>query len=467
MASSGTGFQPGGFTALSNFNFISEADIVAKSYEENLVPIYGNQNITTLIENMGNRKEVGNLTHSHWEEVKIMPKVTVTTAGASAGAQATFTITATSPAQILTLSQNSPYVATSPATYKAGLTVKVGDHLILKAGSGPINAATNIQVRIDSVNKTAATFTARPLYLANAIPAMASATELFIAGNSYGEGSDMPEPYAVLPEERFYNLQICKHKYSCTGTEANIITYIGNTSYKIKGEIDGAKVFANKVELTLLTGQLYDNFDITDAEEPISLTKGLFPQIIEDGGYVQGYSTLTHYGIDDYEDLCLNLDKALAPKDHMQQCGLPLSLDIDRSMADFYKNGANVYDSFGGASAQAASLNYDAIQRGNYKFMKSQYTPFTDTQMFGADGYSYPSEGFTIPMKGGNDKKTGEYVNAMSVMYLKDRYQTITPFNGLTQGDNGTDKMEVRYQAHRGLETYGIKNYVYIKKQDV
>lgn len=459
------GFQPGGFTTISNRNFLSSADIIAKSYLKDQVPIYGSQLMTMLIEQMGNRREVGDIRTSHWEDVKIMPKITVTSAGAGAGLQATYTLTTTSPAQILSLTQASPYVATSPTGYVAGLPVKVGDHIILKAGSGAVNAATNIQVRVDSVNKNAATFTATPLFVANSTPAMASATEVFIAGNSYGEGSDMPAPYSVLPTEKFFNLQIFKHKYAYTGTEASLVTYIGDTFYTLKGEQEGAKVYSNKIELGLMTGQVYDNVAITDGEQPISMTKGLLPSIIEDGGYVQGYSTLTGFGMDEYEDLLINLDREVAPKKNMHECGLRLSLDIDRSMADFYKNGAIEYAAFGNAASQAASLNYDQLVRGNYTFMKKTYQPFNDTQTFGADGFSFPYEGFTVPMSGGNDAKTGDYVPSLGILYTKDRYNEVVPFDGLRQGDNGTDGFETRYQGHRGLETFGIKNFSYQKRQ--
>ena len=54
-------FQPGSFSAQQNYNFVSAADIVAKSYLPNQVPIYGSQLMTTLTENMGGMREVQNI----------------------------------------------------------------------------------------------------------------------------------------------------------------------------------------------------------------------------------------------------------------------------------------------------------------------------------------------------------------------------------------------------------------------
>lgn len=455
-------FQPGSFSAQQNYNFVSAADIVAKSYLPNQVPIYGDQLMMTLTENMGGMREVQNIITSHWEDVKIMPSITVTNSAGAAGGTVTCTLVTTSPnAQIFSETQHDPYVAL--AAFNAGLPVKEGDHIIFKASSNPVNASTNIQGRVMSVNKSAATFTVAPLKVADSIPAN-TAAQVFIAGNSYGEGTAQPDSFTVLPEEKFFNLQIFKHNFECTGTESEVKTYFG-TSYRIRGEEDAYKVFLNKVELGLITGEEYDNPAISSQQNPISMTKGVIPSILEDGGYVQGYSTVTGYGINEFEALAENFDKETfaATTKYQMEAGINLSFAIDRSMADFYQNGANIYDNFGGAAAQAAALNYNKIVRGNYTFMKRTYNPFNNSQMFGTTGYSYNQESMVLPMEGGNDSKTGAYIPAMSILYLKNRGKEVSAYDGFKQSNDGQDIFQVRYRAHRGIEMFGLNRYAYIQ----
>jgi hypothetical protein len=136
-------------------------------------------------------------------------------------------------------------------------------------------------------------------------------------------------------------------------------------------------------------------------------------------------------------------------------------------MADLFKNGAQVFAAFGNAKDQAAHLNYNQISRGNYQFYKKTYNPFNNSQNFGANGFNFVNEFMIIPMKGGYaagdsmDVKRGDYVPAMSMLYLKDRETSITQFDGLRQGQDGQDIFEVRYQAHRGAEFFGLNRFAY------
>ena len=83
--------------------------------------------------------------------------------------------------------------------------------------------------------------------------------------------------------------------------------------------------------------------------------------------------------------------------------------------------------------------------------------------MFGATGYSYNQESMVLPMEGGNDSKTGAYIPAMSILYLKNRGREVTAYDGFKQSNDGQDIFQVRYRAHRGIEMFGLNRYAYIQ----
>jgi hypothetical protein len=466
--------QYGSQSSQLNYNFLSAADLVAKSVGPNQIPIYGSQLMVMLSETMGGKREVENIKTSHFEDVKIMPLINVTNGGAgAAGATVPCTLNTTSPNnQLLNLSQSSPYVAGTPNPYAAGSPVKNGDKILIPPTVGPHNPSTYIYAIVTNVvntSTTATTFNATPLSSADSIPALTT-VDVMIADNAYGEGSNQPTSFSQVPTEKFFNLQIFKHTYRFTGTAKSLRTWLKDIPfYTIRGEEDQYKVFLNKLEMGCIIGMDYDNPLVqSNAQTPISMTKGLIPSIIQDGGYVQGYSVINGYGINEYEELVLTLDKETmsGQKDYMQELGLSLSLGVDRSMLDTYKNGAIQYNAFGGAAVQAATLNYDQIGRGNYNFYKKTYDPFNNSQNFGATGFNFVNEGMVIPMKGGNDAKNkGEYIPAMATLYLKDREREVTEFNGFKQDGSGGDFFEVRYLGHRGMEFYGLNRFAYIQEQ--
>jgi hypothetical protein len=469
-------FQPGSYSFNSGQaqtrNFLSAVDLIKKSVDAGEAPIYGNQQLFLLSESIGGKKEVTNNVHNWFESVKIMPLIKCTVTGsAGAGLVATFNVTTTTPNnQLLNLSQSTPYPAGATNPFNVGAPIKVGDIITVPPATG-LGVPTNvIKARVASVtpsSTTALAFTALPLDITESIPTLASATDIMIGGNAFGEGTAQPVSSTTLPDQKTAYLQIMKHTYSTTGTAASVRTWLDDVPfYTVKGEQDAAIVFMNKIELGFLDGQTFDNTAIQSAPAtPIAMAKGLINSTIEDGGYNQSYTALNGYGIPEIKELTFNLDKETmgSHKEYMFEAGIDLSFTIDDSLAEFYKNGAITYGSFGKGEAAAATLNYNQIIRGNYSYYKKTYDAFNNSQLFGSPNFAYNQCAMVIPMKGGADAKTGENIPAINTLYLKDREYNVTDFDGFKDSSTGEDKYEVRYLTERGWQFYGLNRYAFVE----
>lgn len=459
-------YNPGAFSIQPlGRNFVSTYDMVKRQVTPFIVKRFGSQRLTDLITLKGDAVETGNILYEHYEEDRIMPKIKATTAGAGAGALATFTLAATTPAQIFALSQFNPYIATSPATYNAGVPVRPNDTIIIPAQSGANTAATLTEYHVVAVNTTAGTFTAYPVDGTVVTPAIGTAIEMIIAGNAFGEGSNKSVSLKAGYLHYENNTQIFKDRIQVTGTVRESANLYGGIDFTIDGEAEAYTRFANTKELALLIGEKITNTTLATAYQttPIKKTKGLINEIL-DNGYIQGYSTLTGFGVAEFNNLVTNLDLLKGSMENYMYVGLALNLNMDSQLRDLFKNGAISYGSFAGDKSKAVSLDFDSLTTGNYTFHKRAMPVFTDLQTLGAVGFNFPNEGLVIPGDAVNDPMSGEKISSLRRRYLKNREMVVEPVNNRTNGD-GTDTFEVNYLCEEGLEVMGAGRFAYIVTQ--
>lgn len=467
-------YTPGahGFGTPLDYSFVSTFDIHKPEHNPELVMKFGKEQLTTLLELVGNYKEVEALEYNHWENQRLMPKISATTAGAGAGAQATFTVAA---AGINTVTLNpSPYDTSTTVTQK-GLPVRANDIILIKPSSGTVSASTYIRAFVDSVNTTAGTFLATPLDSSDSIPAIASASEIIITGNAHGEGSGRPTSLKSQVVKKTNNLQTIKETYDITGYEQNVKTWVRfegkngkiQERYALKGETDTYYRFKNYIELTMLIQEKLNNTTIANSQAtngtPIMMTEGLIPFILS-GGTVQNYSSVTGYTLADAQTLVKNLDTQKGSMNNLLLAGINLSLQLDDALADRVKEGAITYGNFTFNEENKVNMEFTKFRIGEYIFNKKTYRVFNDLQTFGASGYGFPNEGMIIPMDEQVDAKTRERIPSLSVRYLKDREMSVIPVDLRRVGDTGQDKIEVRYDTTRGFQGFAANRFAYIKR---
>lgn len=472
-------FTPGAYGVKADYNYVSTYDLHKPEFAPELVERYGSQYLTELLGMYGRKIPVSSLEYNHFEEDRIMPKVSATSAGAGAGAQATFTLATTSPVQNVSIPQASPYAGSTLTNQ--GVPVRLNDTILIRPSSGTTSASTYIRAFVDGVNASAGTFTATPLDSGASIPAIGSAQEIFIYGNMFGEGSGQPLSRQSRVIKYTNNLQIIKENYDISNTEKNVVTWIPFTDAKsgrkgylwtLKGEGDTYKRFLNYREMSCLNNTKLNNVAISNAQAsagtPIKATNGLIPEILA-GGQVINYSSITSWTINDGLTMVKALDKDKGAKENLFLAGINLSLDVDTEMRNTFQNGGVVFGFFGdGGKEQAVNMQFDSFQLGNYTFHKKTYDPFNDAQTWGAVGYTYANEAMIIPTDKRMDYQSKEMADSIRVRHLvapdgSDNREIKHVSVDMFQID-GSDRFECRYVSEIGFEIFASNRFGYFKQ---
>lgn len=471
-------FVPGAFGVRTDYNFVSTMSGLHKpDIDSQLTNRYGTQLLTEFYEFFGKSVGTSALEYIHYEEDRIYPKFMATSPGGAAGAGVTLTLSGSSD----TIPQNaSPYVGT-PINVTA-IPVRIGDIIGINAASGTPTSASVVQCQVYSINAGAGTIVVYPTVSGTSVPVISGASEVIILTSASGEGSDQPAPLASTVSKYTNNLMIIRDTFEITGTEADLVTWLkfedpktgeAKFGYEIKGEADTYKRFQIRKENALLTGRKLSNVTLADlqatAGTPTTITEGLFTGIESRGNNVS-YSGLSSLDLSFFEGIIKTAQTQVAAKVNMLPCGINLALQLDDVLANRFVNGGVTYGAFNMNQDLAVNMQFKSFQMGSYTFHKKTIESFSDLQTFGAAGFGYADEGMIIPMDNVIEAKTKATVPAMRTRYLvapdgsNSRMDKTTVWNGFTQGDNGTDKTQVRYLAHIGLETFALNRFFKITK---
>lgn len=468
-------FEAGGFGTQADYGFVSAMDLHKPQFDNELGKRYGNQYLSEFLMNINYAKPVEGYEYFHFEEGRIYPKLNATTAGAGApGASATFTLAANAK-DSYSLGQ-SPFVGTVD---KDIIVARVGDIISIKPASGMVNSSSMILARVQTVDKSTGEFTAIPLETGIQIPAIASATEIAIVGNAFGEGDVQPESRASNVSKYSNNVQFFKETFELPGTAKGLQTwveFVGADGKKgryfvLKGEEEAYVRFLNTRELSLLTSKKTTNATLANAQAtagvPTMTTEGLIPFIQSQGNNL-GYSALTGFSKADMDEIVVTLDSQKGAKENLFMCGIQLSLAIDEVLADSRQNGAVTFGAYSFGTDASINYQFDSYKIGNYIFKKKTMDSFNDLQSLGAQGYGYPFEGMIIPMDAKMDSKSGEKMSSLRVRYLVDnngaRLNKRAYVEGFSQFENGKDVVSMRYSDAIGFQGIGGNRFFYIER---
>lgn len=466
-------FEPGSLGTNVNTSFVATWQAVKPDKYPELIQGYGRQ-LLDLFDIFDLKTPTTSQRYSHFEEDRIYPKVSVTTAGAGAGVTATFTVASNS--QMAYTYNNQPYDTSVSSSFTA-MPVRVGDILQIKPSSGTVSAGSYIDVYVLSVNTGAGTFTAQPTDSTLSVPAIAAAQEIILIGTGFGEGSDSPAGRANRSTEYFNNTQIFKWTKTYTGTslcEKKWYTdpRTGSSYYTIKGEDAQWVNFRNSVSLGLLLGKNLSNTSLSTtlaaANTPIATTQGVIPTIL-DRGNTFNYSSITGLTLSDMEQITLTLDKQKGSLENIMYNGLNLDMQLDRELGDRFKNGGISYGMFKLSEDKKVSLRFKTFQIGNRTYHKQVLDTLNDEQTLGADGFGYPHESMILPMESTIDPSNGTKVAPIRkrVLYkggTESQEYFTSHWDGRNQGDSGTDREEIRYGSYCGVEMFAVNRCYYIKR---
>lgn len=487
-------FTPGSYGVRTQWNYVSTLGVISgiansvhkPEIGEMLVKRYGSQLITGLLDMAGAKAPVSSLQYAHYEEDRIMPKVKATTAGAGAGVTASFTIDSTSD---LTYAQNAPYSGTGTGSSTGAIPVRLNDLILIKPGAGTVSASTYIRAIVTAVTPSAtpgaSTFSAAPLDSNDSIPAIASAEEIIIYGNAFGEGSESPVGRSSDVLSYYNNLQIMRESFKITGSEKDAVLWFkvkdASTGkegwvWSLKGESDCYVRALNYREANMIISEKITNWNNAQfaalgygatPNQPIKTTEGMIPSILG-GGSITNYSGVTGWTLADGEAWVIEADKQKAAKENFVWAGINLSLAIDKELRNNFQNGAIRFGDYSFSQDASVNLQFDSFKLGNYTFHKKTYDLFNDLQLFGADGYNFKNEAIVIPADTARDAKTGEKVPSLRMRYLegpdgsnsRDMKHVVRDMFAIT----GADMFECDYISESGLEMFGVNRYGYWKQ---
>lgn len=466
-------YSPGGTQLFDQYNFQAAWEIIQTEKDPVLYDRFGinRRSFTNFLEEIGAKKAVvGNMTYSHFELDRRYPLIKATNGGAgSVGASVSFTLASDSD---YAFDMNNPPYAGSANT-NTTYNVRVNDIIALKPASGIVSYSTLIFAQVTAVSTN--TFTAVPLDSTEAIPSVATASEIAIVGDAHGEGSNRPLPLDFKATEFTYNVQISKETYGWTDVANAMKTWVdvpgGGRRWVHQGEKSALANFLDRREINMLTNPGLANAVISNAQAlagtPMSMTVGLIPSILERGNTLN-YSSLTGLTVADLEDHITVMDKQKAASQNLFAVGLDLRGQIDRELRDNFKNGGINYGMFNWDEAKKVSFGFDEFKLKGYSFALMTLDAFNERQSLGATGYGFPNEGFILPMNNIADPKTGETIPSARLRYLADKdgksMEMETNFyNGKVSSSEGTAKEEIRYASYCGLETFALNRASYVK----
>lgn len=470
-----TTLTPAAVKVASEYNYLNSLDLAEGLHKPEVSSVYvqryGRQDITGMLEMLGNKKAVNNPQFSHYEQERIHGVVRLSASAASASGSGVTLAGTAAAGYTYTYSGQSPY----PTTDSFSTNVLSQNDVI------EVNGFT---MYVTAVNGNA--FSAISYDSSATRPAIATTDDIIVKGQASPEGSSAPDSRNSRAISYTNYLQIMRRSHKVTGTEFGTKTWIevegknGEKGYfwYLQGVADEYHRFLNEREAMLLTGENFQSnlaglagvgtASFGDANST-TFTRGLIPQISADGN-VQGY-TSGSLAISDIESMVKELQKNRGARESMVACGHNFKLDVDALVLENtnLSNGGIQFAAFQGVENQEVRFSIDAIEYGGYKFALKTMDIFSDPNFLGYAGGIYGEIGIVIPMDdtvvyNSMNSSTGTMVPSLTLNYLdndeggRDYMEWVTG-KGLGAATSGDDFFEVHMLSHCGLEVSALNRF--------
>ena len=427
--------------------------------------VWGTQDITGLMEKLGDKNYIAAISYRHMEEDRIHQLVIAAGTGTGVvGATITYTVDASDYIANFPTSAVEPYVATG--TQANLMPVRVNDILLFP------NQAQGV---VTGVNAGATTFTCTSTN-GIALPTTTSADNIVNLGVSVGEGKD--QAASVSPRSYvYYNMaEIMNDTYSTTGTSLGEATwqeytFQGQTKnvWWFKGQSATFRRFRNFREMKLVAGDKVTSATGVNAyDATLARTEGLIPFCSSYNAVVQ-FNINSGLTLDDYQTLITDsIDKNAGTTEYSVVTSINNRKAIESFVRTEMKEGGVQYNAFGGDKQQYVNFGFDSFQTLGYTSHLMTYQPFNNPTMLGADGLMYQNLSLFIPMNKeiyaiGEQKQKTE-VPSIRINYVKNEKSREWEewLLGGTGGvyTNSVDTISINFRSHCGFEGFGANRFV-------
>lgn len=430
---------------IGSSDFINNTDgIIDADRGEMLVERYGKQNLTGLLEMLGNKAPVDSTTFYHYEEDWIHTIVT----GTLNGTNTELTISAP--------------VETFDASTNDISSVRVGD--ILRNAAGGVVHVTAVTPAAQSNKATVVAVVATGL-------STAENTKFAIVGNAFDEGTDQPRGLTPGLHEYSNNVQIMKESYEVSGSALTEKIWFevndpatGRTGYvwALKGEGDTFRRFNNYCETQMIVGRR----QTPSVGTP--MTEGL--EAFAQSGNIATVDNLdsTNNVIAHFVHLATTLDANRGAKENLYIMGFNRAILIDSFLSADSRltQGGVSYGAFNGSQEVAAGFGIDSMYLGGYTFHKMRYEPFSYPQLLGGIGYT--DKGCVIPMDSQVDASSRASIPSLRIRYKaaegysREMEHWMEGGAGLDVKTNGLDVLKLNYRTERGFEGFAANRFIWV-----
>jgi len=430
-----------------------------------LVKTYGNQGITGFLKLTGAVKSAGTAEEVQWwEEQRLHPKASFTTAAASAAGAA-------KASQTITVSAAS----SEPAANTATVLVREGD-ILLVGDDNDIRVYVHNVVKTGTGHNAIHKFDITPLDNST-LPAIASGTakSFPIIGNMFAAGTDQQSEYIesnVVKRTNGYN--IIKEIYKVTGSQATNIGWInlggGDYRWYIKSEQDTRQRFLDKREMMMLLGQKTSSTNT--AFDNISGSEGYFDAVETRGISANDY--ISTFG--EVDELIIELDKQGAGPEYAFYCNRTQDLKIDDMLAkglspanSMTAGVAAQFGAFNNNKDSAIELGFRSFGRGGYTFHKHDWKLLNEPTLLGASGSDKGYVGVMVPMSTVVDPKSGDRNPSLEMNYKSSNGYSRELEHWMTGSILGAtndtkDLVQFNYRSECNLVTRAANRHVILKK---
>jgi hypothetical protein len=464
MALSGNSFS-GGSVPFTGMNYLTSSDIIemhAKAkidVNPRVFGRYGKEKLGILpfIEEFGQKEAASSSVFSHYEQdfTRDIIKVDAASAGA-ANAAVTLTVQ-NAYFQDYPASASDSFYAAYPSSRQ--FPIRLNDVVMIGATEALVTAVT----------EASETFEVTPIVLGENIPAVTTATEIYISGRARAERSTGPKgrDTRLIKYENF--IQTIDEAYSVSGAalgQSGLVQgFAGTDKWYATGILNTRTNFDALCELTLLTGKKVSNTAIENTFK----TEGIIP-------FIQNYGNVVQYGaaagamdLTDLDNMIADLKKFYGSDSYMLLESHPFSVSLDDSLRGLVDAGGVVYDQ------KMLDLGFGAVRRSGINIYRKSLQGFSDPRTLGSKDSLFAKSAIMIPTGTATsfDYNGGQMVEKPTMMlkYLdvdgEDMgYKEIVTGGAGIANTNNTDEMVITMRKRMGIELNGANLMGYFEGSD-
>lgn len=459
---------PAGVQVATQLNWIASNaaySLIKPTIDPNEAKVWGTQDVTGLMENLGGINYIEGVAYRHFEEDRLHQVIIATGTSGALGATITYTIDASDYIASYPSSANEPYVATG--TQVNLIPVRVNEVLLFPNGAqGIVTAVSQSAHTFDCVSTNG-----------TVLPTTTTADTIINLGVSVGEGKDMPSSFNVR-EHVYYNMaEIMSDAHTATGTSLGIKTWVeyefkGQKQAKwwFKGQSATYRRFRNFREMKLVTGESVTSSSTAAAtyDATLARTEGLIP-------FSTSYNAQNTFNVnsgltlEDYQNIFIDqLDKNKGTSEYAVWSSIKNVAAIQSFVRSEMKQGGVQYGAFSGGEKQYVDFGFNSFQTLGYTSHLMTYQAFNDPTLLGAAGFTYSDLSLFIPMNKEiyaiGDKKEKTMVPSIRVNYVKNGDTNREWEEFLTGGTGGVytntvDTIQINFRSHAGFEGFGANRF--------